>query len=286
MTIAVDALKRTRPEWSPWLAVVVEALRETTEERWERIVPRPDPDRRPPLLDGSSIVIDEGAARDLLIRLMRTAVKSGTPKMASLEAALRFDLDVPGLFAASVCQDRDRISEEAAVRGADEEAFQAVIALLAIPFLQSCNRRWASPLTESYSEGSCPICGSWPALAEVRGIERNRYLRCARCGSEWLSRVLHCAYCGTTNHEHLASLVPEKTGSSGAIEACRRCHTYLKVFTRLQGSKPAEVMLQDLASVDFDVAALDQGYTRPVRPGRDIQITVVTTAPQWLPWNL
>ena len=206
--------------------------------------------------------------------------------MATLEAALRSDIDVAGLFAASVCQDRDRVSETAAVCRADAEALQAVVALLAIPFLQACNRRWASPLTESFTEGFCPICGSWPTLAEMRGIERSRYLRCGRCGSEWHSQILHCAYCGTTNHEHLASLVPETAASGGAIEACRRCHSYLKVFTKLQGSPPAEVMLHDLATVDFDVAALEQGYTRPVRPGRDIEITVVTTAPQVLPWTL
>jgi FdhE protein len=286
VTIAVDGLKHTRPEWSPWLAVVEEALAATDDGRWERIVPEPETDRRPPLLDGSSIVVDEAPPRDLLTRLIRTATKSGTPKMATLDTALGSDLDVPGLFAASICHDRDRIAEAAALCGADEDAFQAIVALLAIPFLQACNRRWMSPLTESFSEGYCPICGSWPALAEVRGIQRNRYLRCARCGSEWLSHILHCAYCGTTDHEHLASLVPEKAGSAGSIEACRRCHTYLKVFTRLQGSRPTEVMLQDLASVDFDVAALEQGYARPVRPGRDIEISVTTTAPQFLPWNL
>jgi FdhE protein len=284
--VAVDELRRTRPEWSPWLAVVEEALREATDGRWERIVPQPGEDRRPPLLSGSSVVVDDSAARDLLTRLIRTASASGTAKMTTLEAALRSDLDVAALFAASVCQDRDRIAEVGATCGADEEAFQAVIALLAIPFLQACNRRWASPLTESFTEGYCPICGSWPALAEMRGIERSRYLRCGRCGSEWHAQILHCAYCGTTNHEHLASLVPGKAMSSGAIEACRRCHTYLKVFTRLQGRPAAEVMLEDLATVDFDVAALEHGYTRPIRPGRDIEISVVTTAPQFLPWNL
>lgn len=286
MSVAVEDLKRTRPEWSPWLAVVEEALRETNDARWERTVPRHDDDRRPPLLSGSSIVIDDSLARDLLTRLIRTAVRNGTPKMATLAEALRSDLDVAALFAASVCQDRDRVAELGAVYGADAEAFQAVIALLGIPFLQACNRRWGSPLTESFGEGHCPICGSWPALAEMRGIERSRYLRCGRCGSEWHAQILQCVYCGTNDHQHLASLVPENAISGGSIEGCRRCHTYLKVFTRLQGSPPAEVILQDLATVDFDVAALEQGYSRPIRPGRDVEISVVTTAPQFLPWNL
>ena len=89
-------------------------------------------------------------------------------------AALREDLDVLTLFTASLCQDSERVTEVAAASGADAEALQAVIALLPVPFLHACNRRWASSISESWVEGYCPVCGSWPAFAEVRGIERSR----------------------------------------------------------------------------------------------------------------
>ena len=52
-------------------------------------------------------------------------------------------------------------------------------------------------------EGYCPVCGAWPAFAEMRGIERSRYLRCGRCGGGWQAQCLSCSYCGMTDHEEL-----------------------------------------------------------------------------------
>jgi FdhE protein len=123
-------------------------------------------------------------------------------------------------------------------------------------------------------EGYCPVCGAWPALAEVRGIERSRYFRCGRCGGEWQSHCLLCPYCGMNDHKELVSLVPEKSGSNSVIEACKRCLGYVKTFTTLQGSLPAKVLLDDLASVDLDVAALEQGYKRPPGAGYSLNVKI------------
>jgi FdhE protein len=284
--VGVDALRRERPEWSPWLAVVEEALREAGGNRWDRTVPdEVEAQGSDPLLSGVSVVVDEGALRRFLERLVRIASRDGTPKMATLPRAMRRDLDVAGLFAASVCQDADRLTEVATAAGADPEALQAVAALVSIPFLQACHRRWGSSISAAWAKGYCPVCGSWPAFAELRGIERTRHLRCGRCGGAWHSRILHCAYCANTNHDDLATLSPEKPGAAGSIDACKRCRGYVKVFTRLQGCPPAQVMLEDLASVDLDVAALEQGYMRRAGAGGPMDLTVVTTAPGFLPWN-
>jgi len=34
----------------------------------------------------------------------------------------------------------------------------------------------------AWQQGYCPVCGAWPILAELRGVELARYLRCAACG--------------------------------------------------------------------------------------------------------
>jgi FdhE protein len=209
-----------------------------------------------------------------LKRLIRIASLSRTPKMATLDSTLHADLDVLSLFKASLCQDGKRVEELAAVRGADPEALQAVVALVPLPFLQACRQRWESLISESWMEGYCPVCGTWPAFAEVRGIERSRYFRCGRCGGAWHARCLYCPYCALSDHDELVSLVPENDGSHGVIDACQRCLGYVKTFTRLQGCPPATVMLDDLASVDFDVAALEQGFVRPPGAGYAIQVTV------------
>jgi FdhE protein len=186
-------------------------------------------------------------------------------------------LDVGALFRASLQQDRDYINRIAAAHGADPEALQAVAAIAPLPFLHACNRRWAGRLIAiGWTEGYCPVCGAWPAFAEVRGIERSRHFRCGRCGGEWQAQCLICPFCGMTDHNELVSLVPENSGSNGVIDACKRCLGYVKTFTTLQGSPPVKVLLDDLESVELDVAAVEQGYKRPEGNGYSLNVTIAS----------
>jgi FdhE protein len=273
---ALKGLKRQRPEWEPWLVVVEELLRETAAPTWEAAVPDGDIQggTSTPLLAGATLVLRAKSIHRLLERLIRIASGTGTPKMATLESARYADEEMLPLFRASLRQDHDYINGLAAGSGANAEALQAVVALLSIPLLHACNRRWASSRAGSWVEGYCPVCGSWPAFAEVRGIERSRHFRCGRCGGEWHARALQCPYCATNDHDELVALVPENGGSNAVIDACRRCLGYVKTFTRLQGCAPAAVMLDDLASVDLDVAVIDQGYKRPSGSGYPLEVTV------------
>jgi FdhE protein len=281
----LNVLKRQRPEWVPWLAVVEEVLREARTSEWDAAVPASPASfdaheaksAHPPtipLLAGATLTVQTSSVRRLLKRLIRTASLGGTPKLATLDSMSHTDSDLLTLFKASLCQDTDRVKELAAARGADADAFQAVVALVAVPFLQTCGSRWRSSISGSWTEPYCPVCGSWPAFAEERGIDRSRFYRCGRCGGEWHAQPLACPYCRLSDHELLVSLVPEAGRSRGVIEACTGCLGYVKTFTRLQGCPPAAVVLDDLASVDLDVAAVTQGYSRPPGAGYPLHVSV------------
>ena len=274
---ALSELERLHPEWEPWLAVITEVVREAGDPGWDVGVPVIPQGRTgpAPLLAGMTLALEKDAVRRVLNRIILIAQRSGTLPMASLGRASHADFDVVELFTASLEQDDARLSATAAAARVDAGALQAIAALLPVPFLQACHRRCTRSLANTWTEGYCPLCGAWPTLAEVRGIERSRYLRCGRCGSQWLSQVLCCPYCGMTDHEELASLLPDKRGTTGMIEACRRCRGYVKTFTRLQGSAPAHVLIDDLASVDLDVAALEHGYERPRGGGHPLGVIVV-----------
>jgi FdhE protein len=273
---ALNDLRRKRPEWGPWLAVVGEILREAAAPGWDAAVASGAHVSRPavPLLAGATVALDMNSVGRLLKRVIRIASRTGTPKMATLEAALHGNVETLRLFNASLAHDRGGLDELAATCGADAEAFHAVASLLPVPFLHACTRRWASSISDSWVEGYCPLCAAWPAFAEVRGIERSRYFRCGRCGGEWHARALRCPYCDTSDHDQLATLMAENGGSNAAIDACLHCHGYVKTFTRLQGCAPDTVMVEDLASVDLDVAALEHGYARPAGVGHPLEITV------------
>jgi FdhE protein len=275
----LNALRRKRPEWEPWLGVVAEIFREAGAPMWDAAVPAGahTPRTAVPLLAGATLALPSSTVRRLWKRLIRIASRTGTMKMATLEAALRADADILPLFTASVCQDSDRIEEFAAVSGVDAEALHAVVGLLPVPLLHACNRRWASSISESWLEGYCPVCAAWPAFAEVRGIERSRFFRCSRCGGEWHARALWCPYCDTNDHDNFVALVPENGGSSVVIDGCTRCLGYVKTLTRLQGCPPDTVMVEDLASVELDVAALQHGYQRPSGAGHPLEIKVTDT---------
>lgn len=285
---AVEDLKRKRPEWIPWLTLVDTALRESTNGAWSSVVPtRTAPTPAVPALSGTTVILPEKLLRGMLERMATAAIRGGGPKMASLGEVLLGDVDVAGLFHASVTQDLERANEIASSRQVDPEGLQAVVTLLGLPFLQACRAQWEPHGAMPWAEGYCYVCGAWPALVETRGVERSRYHRCGRCGSEWYAQLLQCAYCRTTDHEELVALMPEREGARGSVVACRCCRGYLKVFTRLQGSAPSAVLLDDLSSVDLDLAAIDAGYRRPPGAGCRPALSVhMSTGRRFLAWNV
>jgi FdhE protein len=273
-------LGRKYPEWKPWLTGIQQILRESVNPEWDAVVPtRTEPQQeKVPLLTGAELVLELSLVRRLLEQLICVASVNGTPEMATLKSVLHADLDILSLFQASLCSDGDHIKEIAAVLGSDTAALQAVAGIVPFPALHACNRRWASLISASWMEGYCPVCGAWPAFAEVRGIERSRFLRCGRCGGAWQAQCLFCPYCAMTDHNELVSLVPEKGGSNSVIDACKRCRGYVKTFTTLQGSPPVKVIVDDLASVDLDIAAVQQGYRHPEEAGYSLDVVVVDKA--------
>ena len=88
-------LRRQHPEWEPWLAVVQEALHETTNPEWDALIPiRSEAHQgKIPLLAGTTLFLEKRSIRRLLEKLIVIAHRSGTPKMATLQPALHGELD-------------------------------------------------------------------------------------------------------------------------------------------------------------------------------------------------
>ena len=282
----LDELGQRHAEWRPWLAVVEIALRECADPVWDRSVPEnvhTTTTPGAPLLDGASFPVDGRRVRRFAQRLFATAARQGTDKMQSL-GPIGSAFDDGALLAASIVQDGTSLAALARTRGSDPDAAQAVASLLALPLLHACRRASAAPA--GWAHGYCFVCGSWPAFAEVRGIERSRHLRCGRCGAEWLASQLSCAYCRLTDHERLRSLVVEGT-SPHSIDVCQECHGYVKTFTTLRGRVPETVMLEDMATVDLDVAAVTRGYARREGSAVPIRVTIADTRPgrRLFAWN-
>jgi FdhE protein len=258
-------LANAHPEWRGWLALLETTADETTAAAWADAVPSDSP-ATTPMLAGAVLRIERAVADRWLHRLFAASEVAGLR-----EAAVRSD--ALAVLAAAIELDIPRLTALARVADAPVDAFVAVAPLAAIPWLEACGRRWA-PRVEGRGAW-CPVCGAWATLAEARGLERERRLRCARCGGDWQTQWLMCPYCGNDDHTRLAALVAEATGESRKIEACRDCAAYVKTVTTLAAADAPTLRLLDLATVDLDLAALERDFTRPAGLGRPLGVTVV-----------
>ena len=234
-----------------------------------------------PLLGEATLSCDPAEVRAELQRLARNLAETsaaGTPAQESATRLVNAPLDLAPLLQPAL--DGDRAAVEAAAFGAnvDATAFGQLLELALQPVLWEAAQRLAAVAgaegLEAWYRGFCPMCGSWPTLAELVGSERRRMLRCGRCGTGWSWIVLLCPYCGNDDHRTLGTLqesaddTPSAPGepraAAGArVDTCERCHGYLKGITAFASYPAVRLAAEDLATLHLDIAATNAGYRRP-----------------------
>jgi FdhE protein len=262
----VAQTRRDHPESEAWLRLLEAALTEGEDGgHWDGAVPEPpaDPPAKAPLLSHTRMMLDGRTTRRWVATLLKRAdgiISRAIDGLALLEAAVR--------------QDDARVDALAREAGADVHVVRVAAQMAALPLLQACGRRLATKLPPSWWEGYCPVCGAWPVLAEYAGLERKRQLRCGRCGTGWAIPLLRCVFCDETDHERLGYLTPEGE-ETHRVEVCNTCKGYVKGLTTVRGLAPWAILLEDLATVPLDIAALERGYARPERRGYELETQVV-----------
>ena len=145
----------------------------------------------------------------------------------------------------------------------------------AFPVLLNAARHLDPETSRTWQRGYCPVCGAWPALAEMRGIQRERRMRCGCCSSDWMLPVLRCAFCNEMDHNKLGSLLTENDQQQVRVETCSTCRGYLKTVSTLSALPFHVLALKDLETVAFDLAAHDRGYSRPAAQAWHVQVEIV-----------
>jgi FdhE protein len=171
-------------------------------------------------------------------------------------------IDVEPLLGPVLDGDRAAFEREAFRLQLDATALADLVGLALQPFLWAAAAQLGT-LTDidRWDRGYCPVCGAWPGIAELVGPEKRRVLRCVRCGTGWSWFILLCPYCGTDDHRHLRIL--QEHGSAQRVDACERCHGYVKAVASYTSASPALLLAEDVATADLDIAAVNAGYTRP-----------------------
>jgi FdhE protein len=155
----------------------------------------------------------------------------------------------------------------AALRGepvADGDARRPLAELAAQPAFWAAATQAAalSDLTR-WSRGYCPVCGAWPLYAELSGAQRERHLRCGRCGSDWTWAVLLCPYCGNDDHRRLGHFENQAEAEFRRVDTCEECRGYVKALASFTPRSALLLAADDAATLHLDVAARERGYDKP-----------------------
>ncbi|MGQ0814852.1 MAG: hypothetical protein ACT4O1_10360 [Gemmatimonadota bacterium] len=272
----LTALAAREPEWRSWLALLELVDDELRTGHWDtaglQLSTGGDADE--PLLHRAVLPVSRRAVTAWIRTLFRAAAAragGGAPSLMRAERA-----DALELLAAALAHDCARLGRLVDLPEHETAAITATAQLAVMPLLHACCAAIQDRIPQNWGQGSCPVCGAWPTLAELRGLERARVLRCARCGSGWRAAVLLCPFCGERYHNRLGSLTPEVENPVHHVEVCNSCSGYVKTSTVLQGVPVAELVLEDLSTIELDLVALERGYARPPEPGCPVHMQLVS----------
>src|SRR6478672_7337475 len=278
-TARLSQLADRRPEWQTWIRMLGVAWSTIDNGRWDAIgQPReltgasPGLPGQAPLLHGRKLELDAVSIHDLVRDLASTATLHDGYRPTPVQAL--------ELISAAIGYNGQVIRQLAAASGIDSDGLAAVAHLAAFPVLQTCGRLLAEQLPSYWQAGYCPVCAAWPLIAERRGLDRSRRLRCGRCAADWEVPWLFCIYCGERDHQKLGSLEPDAGAERVKVETCASCRGYLKSVASLQGLPPLDLLLQDLETIEFDLVALQREYRRPVQQGFLLDVQLVDRAPR------
>jgi len=175
-------------------------------------------------------------------------------------------LDAGALLSACFGRDQRRVRSMASQAGVSADLAWLVAELALAPFAHLLQHRalatghpaLASAIA-AWDRGYCPACGSWPAVIEGTHTK----LRCSFCAADWRLSTYRCLYCGSDD-ETFITAAPNPDEPGRRLQLCGACGGYVKVLD--VSTVFPMVAVEDLASMDLDMVAIERKYLRPPLP--------------------
>jgi len=215
-----------------------------------------------PLLRGEAVAID---ATSLKRRWQAVCAVVERQNANAKRIASGFaELAPPALLSEVLAGRSEAVPARAQALGLDAALTATVLRLAMLPALAEFAAALESLCREvAWDHGSCPICGSWPLLAEFRGLEQNRFLRCGLCAADWPFARLRCPFCDTRDHRPLGFFHVEGEEAKHRAATCEQCHGYVKTLSTFDRLSVPDLLVADVATLHLDLAAADRGYFVP-----------------------
>jgi FdhE protein len=227
-------------------------------------------ERHVPILRGEPIPLPVPLLTTVLPRLCEALAAGGAGDTAThIRDALQGGrLDAGSLLTGLLARDQQRVRATAGQLSLSGDLLWLVGELAVGPFvhlLQASIVRSHESIElalRAWARGYCPVCGSWPAVAELS--HGSRALRCSFCAYGWKPAEYACAYCGA--QENFGPAAPDPERPDRLLELCRACAGYLKALMLPGPTEFPLAAIEDLATIDLDQAAMELGYVRPPLP--------------------
>jgi formate dehydrogenase maturation protein FdhE len=134
-----------------------------------------------------------------------------------------------------------------------------VLALAMRPFLSRCAEVLQQrPDLSLWTHSHCPLCGGEPDFAVITPAAE-RHLICGRCALRWKFESLTCPYCRNSDRSLITSFAT--TDGQYRVYACDVCHRYLKAYDGRRAARPVMPVVDGVATLPLDAAAIQRGYT-------------------------
>jgi hypothetical protein len=141
----------------------------------------------------------------------------------------------------------------------DDPMVSQVLALAMRPFLSRCAEVLQQrPELANWTHPHCALCGAEPDFAVITPAA-DRHLICSRCTLQWKFEPLTCPYCGNAERARITSFAT--TDGKYRVYACDACRRYLKAYDARRATRPVMVMVDSVATLPLDAAAIQRGYS-------------------------
>jgi FdhE protein len=227
------------------------------------------------LLKCADLIDFEAGHWRLAMDRLLPALEQGFPKLEGEIQAIRRALEDGSFdgqeFLRALSQDSLSHAEHLAQSlGVDLRTAGFVLGHVARPLVEE-RARGLGPLVRDprWHRGYCPICGSMPDVALLKGEEGQRWLKCSFCSHQWRFARLACPFCETDDPSHL--LVHHVVGrEQERLETCTQCQRYILCLDLRGRMDEALIEAAALGMVHLDVIAQQKGLL-PMA---------------WSPWNV
>jgi hypothetical protein len=139
------------------------------------------------------------------------------------------------------------------------EVIDQVLTLSMRPFLSRCaevlQRR---PELSIWTHAHCALCGGNPDFSVITP-SAERHLICGRCELRWKWESLTCPHCRNNDRTRITSFATPD--GQYRVYACDVCRRYLKAYDGRRAARPVMPMVDAVATLPLDAAAIQRGYS-------------------------